>query len=51
MFAHFPLSIGVANLRRFADQLHTWPAYITEGERGQGFAEVAQVLVTARAPA
>jgi HAD superfamily hydrolase (TIGR01484 family) len=51
MFGRFPLSVGVANLRRFADQLHTWPAYITEGERGQGFAEVAQVLVTARAPA
>jgi HAD superfamily hydrolase (TIGR01484 family) len=51
MFGHFPLSIGVANLRRFADQLHTWPAYITEGERGQGFAEVAQAMITARAPA
>jgi HAD superfamily hydrolase (TIGR01484 family) len=51
MFGHFPLSIGVANLRRFAGQLHTWPAYITEGERGQGFAEVAQAMITARAPA
>jgi HAD superfamily hydrolase (TIGR01484 family) len=51
MFGHFPLSVGVANLRRFADQLHTWPAYITEGERGQGFAEVAQAMITARAPA
>jgi len=51
MFGHFPLSVGVANLRRFAEQLHTWPAYITEGERGEGFAEVARALIAARAPA
>jgi HAD superfamily hydrolase (TIGR01484 family) len=45
MFGHFPLSIGVANLRDFAARLHTWPAYITEGERGAGFAEVAARLI------
>ena len=51
MFGHFPLSVGVANLRRFEDQLHTWPAYLTEGERGVGFAEVAARLLDAgRAP-
>ena len=44
MFGYFPLSVGVANLRDFAEQLHTWPAYITEGERGAGFAEVAARL-------
>lgn len=48
MFGHFPLSVGVANLRRFADQLHTWPAWITEGERGRGFAQVARRLLAAR---
>ena len=48
MFGHFPLSVGVANLRRFADQLHTWPAYVTAGERGAGFAEVAARLLAAR---
>jgi hypothetical protein len=50
MFGHFPLSVGVANLRRFADQLHTWPAYITDGERGTGFAEVAARLLAERPP-
>ncbi len=50
MFGHFPLSVGVGNLRQFAAQLHTWPAYITEGERGAGFAEVARPLIAARAP-
>ena len=27
--------------------LNVWPAYITEGERGSGFAEVARTLVRA----
>jgi HAD superfamily hydrolase (TIGR01484 family) len=48
MFGHFTLSVGVANLRRFAHQLHTWPAFITRGERGAGFAEVAQRVLEAR---
>ena len=30
------------------DVLGVWPAYITEGERGSGFAEVARTLVRAR---
>lgn len=49
MFGHFPLSVGVANLQRFADQLHVWPAYLTRGERGVGFAEFAVALLRARA--
>ncbi|WP_280154089.1 HAD-IIB family hydrolase [Piscinibacter sp. XHJ-5] len=48
MFAHFPLSVGVANLLRFADQLTVWPAYLTRGERGEGFAEVARTLLAVR---
>jgi HAD superfamily hydrolase (TIGR01484 family) len=48
MFAAFELSVGVANLRAFAEALHTWPAFITEGERGQGFAEVVQRLLLAK---
>ena len=48
MFEHFPLSVGVANLLRFAEQLTVWPAYLTRGERGEGFAEVARALLAAR---
>jgi HAD superfamily hydrolase (TIGR01484 family) len=48
MFERFPLGVGVANLRRFADQLTVWPAWITRGERGDGFAEVARALLSAR---
>ena len=51
MFGHFPLSVGVANLQRFAAELIVWPAYLTRGERGAGFAEVADALVAARASA
>ncbi|MCY7314759.1 MAG: HAD-IIB family hydrolase [Rubrivivax sp.] len=48
MFERFPLAVGVANLRHFAAQLQHWPAYITEHERGAGFAEVVQALLAAR---
>jgi hydroxymethylpyrimidine pyrophosphatase-like HAD family hydrolase len=49
MFGHFPLSIGVANLRQFEAQLEVWPRFITQHERGRGFAEVADALLRARA--
>jgi len=48
MFGHFPLSVGVANLLQFAQQLTVWPAYLTQEERGAGFAEVARRLGAAR---
>ena len=44
MFGHFPLSVGVANLLEFAEALTVWPAYLTQGARGAGFAEVADRL-------
>jgi hypothetical protein len=31
--------------------LHTWPAYLAEGERGEGFAQVARRLLAARGSA
>ena len=48
MFGHFPLSVGVANLRVFADALTVWPRYLTPGARGAGFAEVARRLLAAQ---
>lgn len=48
MFQHFPHSVGVANLRRFAAELQHWPAWITAAERGRGFAEVARAVLAAR---
>jgi HAD superfamily hydrolase (TIGR01484 family) len=51
MFAHFPLSVGVANLMDFADVLQVWPRYLTRTPRGRGFAEVADTLLRSRAAA
>ena len=48
MFGRFALSVGVANLLRFARELEVWPAYLTAGERGAGFAEVADAVLAAR---
>ncbi|WP_281914949.1 HAD family hydrolase [Caldimonas thermodepolymerans] len=48
MFEHFPHSVGVANIARFLPQLQHRPAYVTQGERGAGFAEVARALLAAR---
>jgi HAD superfamily hydrolase (TIGR01484 family) len=48
MFASFPLSVGVANIADFAEQLQQWPAYVTAFDRGRGFVEVAEALLAAR---
>lgn len=48
MFEHFAHSVGVANIRRFEAQLSHAPRYITPGERGAGFAQVAQAILAAR---
>ncbi|UUZ62370.1 HAD-IIB family hydrolase [Polaromonas sp. P1(28)-13] len=48
MFEAFPHSVGVANVRRFEAQLTHPPRYITEGERGAGFAEVAAAILAAQ---
>ena len=51
MFAAFPDSIGVANVRRFEAQLALkdgLPRYITVGERGAGFAEVSRAVLIAQ---
>ncbi len=42
MFAHFPLSVGVANVRDQLELMEAWPRHIARGEGGHGFAEFAQ---------
>jgi hydroxymethylpyrimidine pyrophosphatase-like HAD family hydrolase len=49
MFRTFANSIGVANVARFVPQLAHLPRYVTEGERGAGFAEAARAVLSARA--
>ena len=48
MFEAFVHSVGVANIRRFEAELSHKPRYITAGQRGSGFAEVAAALLAAR---
>lgn len=48
MFRHMPLTVGVANIARFVPQLQHLPAWVTQAERGQGFAEVAARVLLAR---
>jgi HAD superfamily hydrolase (TIGR01484 family) len=45
MFEHFVHSVGVANIRRFENELTHLPQYITNQERGAGFAEFAMAIV------
>jgi HAD superfamily hydrolase (TIGR01484 family) len=44
MFEHFTHSVGVANIKPFENELKHLPQYITNKERGAGFAEVAKAL-------
>jgi hypothetical protein len=48
MFAAFPLSIGVANIHAFEHRLKNKPAYIAKGHSGDGFAELADLLLRAK---
>ena len=48
MFQHFTHSVGVANIARFVPQLSHLPRYVTQGERGAGFAEVASTMLAGR---
>ncbi len=48
MFKALPLTVGVANIARFVPLLRWLPGYVTEAERGAGFAELADALLAAR---
>lgn len=48
MFAHFRHTIGVANVRRFADKMTTPPAFVTAAESADGFVELADYIIAAR---
>ncbi len=47
MWAHFALGVGVANANRYRAQLTAPPAYVATREGGCGFAEFADILLTA----
>jgi len=47
MFRHFRHSVGVANIRLAAPRMQALPRYVTDGERGAGFAQVCASLLSA----
>ncbi len=48
LFAAFPLSVGVANVRAVLAQLDTPPAFITRAPEGRGFEELARAVLAQR---
>ena len=46
MFEHFTHSVGVANIKRFEKELNHLPQYVSQQERGAGFAEIANQLLS-----
>ncbi len=47
-FDFFPVSVGVSNVRQALSHLTNPPAYVTNADRGDGFAEMADFLLQAR---
>ncbi len=47
-FSAFRLAFGVANVRRHLARIPVAPKYVAAGEMGEGFAEVARVLLQGR---
>ncbi|MCB9689674.1 MAG: HAD-IIB family hydrolase [Alphaproteobacteria bacterium] len=48
MFAHFPRSVGVANIAAFVDRMTHLPRWVTPSEGGHGFAELADRILALR---
>lgn len=43
--AEFPLSVGVANVVQYRDRLKYLPAYVTSKLEGEGFCELAALML------
>ncbi|MBN1574310.1 MAG: HAD family phosphatase [Deltaproteobacteria bacterium] len=49
MFRYFPNSVGVSNITDFLDDIKNPPAYIADSPGGEGFAEVADIIMSNKA--
>ncbi|WP_319562422.1 HAD-IIB family hydrolase [Marispirochaeta sp.] len=47
MFSYFPLSCGVENIRTFLEVMKNPPSFVTRTSHGEGFAEAAEIILTA----
>ena len=45
MFAYFPHSVGVANVKQFEGKMDSHPTWVTHKEGGYGFAEMVNILL------
>lgn len=48
MFRRFPLSVGVANVRNYVDDLESHPKYVTNASHGAGFAEMVAKIINSK---
>jgi hydroxymethylpyrimidine pyrophosphatase-like HAD family hydrolase len=48
MFARFPLACAVANIRRYEAYIRHLPGFAASRECGEGFAEIAEVILGKR---
>jgi len=48
MFKRFPLACAVANIHRYKEFIKHFPAYVATRECGEGFAEIAEVILRAK---
>lgn len=46
MFAHFPSSCGVANVKRYSALMKAAPAFVARREGGEGFAEIIDAILS-----
>jgi HAD superfamily hydrolase (TIGR01484 family) len=51
MFARFPLACAVANIRRYGGLIQNYPAFAAERENAEGFAEIAETILSRRGSA
>ncbi len=45
MFQYFPYAVGVRNVLPFADQMKHLPTFVANREGGEGFAEIAKIIL------
>ncbi|MCL1929066.1 MAG: HAD-IIB family hydrolase [Treponema sp.] len=48
MFARFPMSCGVVNVKHYGELIQHLPAFVSQKESGEGFAEITETLLKKR---
>ncbi len=48
MFRCFPFSVGVSSVRKYADMMDYLPTYVTEEDSGEGFTELANLILSTK---